>query len=308
MAIQIKRSLLSAAPASLLEGELAYVFGTDTLYIGAPNNTILIIAGASTYAKLLSPDFTGNPTASTQSVNNNSTRLANTAFVQAALALLTKASVGLGNVDNTSDTSKPISITQQGALDLKAPLDSPMFTGMVSGISKSMIGLSDVDNTADANKPISTAQAAADAATLASANSYSDGLVVGLLNDRGNYDASGNTFPAAGSGSGTSGAIKKGDIWTVNVAGTLGGVAVTPGDLVRALVNTPGQTAGNWAVSEANIGYVAENISNKVTVISSSSTNTQYPTAKLLFDQLALKQANGNLHKPRTRPISFKAC
>ena len=47
------------------------------------------------------------------------------------------------------------------ALDLKAPLADPTFTGTVSGITKSMVGLGNVDNTADANKPVSTAQAAA---------------------------------------------------------------------------------------------------------------------------------------------------
>jgi hypothetical protein len=40
-----------------------------------------------------------------------------------------KADVGLGNVDNTSDASKPVSTAQQAALDLKAPLASPAFTG-----------------------------------------------------------------------------------------------------------------------------------------------------------------------------------
>lgn len=35
----------------------------------------------------------------------------------------------LGNVDNTSDTDKPVSTLQQTALDLKAPLISPTFTG-----------------------------------------------------------------------------------------------------------------------------------------------------------------------------------
>lgn len=45
----------------------------------------------------------------------------------------------------------------QSALDLKAPLANPTFTGTVSGISKSMVGLGNVDNTSDANKPISTA-------------------------------------------------------------------------------------------------------------------------------------------------------
>lgn len=45
----------------------------------------------------------------------------------------------------------------QSALDLKAPLDSPTFTGTVGGITKSMVGLGNVDNTSDLNKPVSTA-------------------------------------------------------------------------------------------------------------------------------------------------------
>jgi hypothetical protein len=68
-----------------------------------------------------------------------------------------KASVGLANVDNTSDANKPISTATQTALDLKAPLASPTFTGTVGGITKSMVGLGNVDNTSDANKPVSTA-------------------------------------------------------------------------------------------------------------------------------------------------------
>jgi hypothetical protein len=71
---------------------------------------------------------------------------------------LTKSSVGLGSVDNTADTAKPVSTAQQTALDLKANLASPTFTGTVSGITKTMVGLGNVDNTADTAKPVSTAQ------------------------------------------------------------------------------------------------------------------------------------------------------
>jgi hypothetical protein len=79
-------------------------------------------------------------------------------------AELTKTMVGLANVDNTSDEDKPVSTDTQAALDLKANLDAPTFTGTVSGISKSMVGLGNVDNTSDASKPISTAtQTALDA-------------------------------------------------------------------------------------------------------------------------------------------------
>jgi hypothetical protein len=40
--------------------------------------------------------------------------------------------VGLGNVDNTSDANKPVSTATQTALDLKATLASPTFTGSPS--------------------------------------------------------------------------------------------------------------------------------------------------------------------------------
>ena len=74
---------------------------------------------------------------------------------------ITPAMVGLGNVTNTSDSSKPISTAQQAALDLKAPLASPTFTGTVNGITAGMVGLGNVTNTSDASKPVSTVQQAA---------------------------------------------------------------------------------------------------------------------------------------------------
>ena len=52
----------------------------------------------------------------------------------------TKAQVGLGSVDNTADTAKPVSTAQQTALNLKANLASPTFTGTVSGITAAMVG------------------------------------------------------------------------------------------------------------------------------------------------------------------------
>jgi hypothetical protein len=124
---------------------------------------------AGTYAPIASPTFTGT------------------------VIGVTKSMVGLGNVDNTADSAKPISDAAQTAIDLKAPLaspaltgtptaptatvgtsttqvattafvastyaplDGPTFTGSVSGITKTMVGLSNVDNTTDAGKPVSSA-------------------------------------------------------------------------------------------------------------------------------------------------------
>ena len=55
----------------------------------------------------------------------------------------------IGTLSNQTDL--------QNALNLKAPLESPTFTGTVSGITKTMVGLGAVDNTSDLDKPISTA-------------------------------------------------------------------------------------------------------------------------------------------------------
>jgi hypothetical protein len=46
----------------------------------------------------------------------------------------------LGNVNNTSDANKPVSTATQTALDLKAPLASPTFTGTVAAASLTLSG------------------------------------------------------------------------------------------------------------------------------------------------------------------------
>jgi len=86
----------------------------------------------------------------------------------------------------------------------------------------------------------------------------------GYVNDRGSYDASVNVFPSTG-GSGTGGAILKGNLWTISVAGILGTKTVNVGDEIRALSDSPGQTSANWAILQVSIGYVPENTANKST-------------------------------------------
>lgn len=113
---------------------------------------------------------------------------------------------------------------------------------------------------------------------------YADNLVAGLLDYRGGYDASVNTFPTTG-GSGTAGAIKKGDMFIISVAGTLGGNAVQVGDSLIASIDTPGQTASNWNILNANISYVPEDVANKATTITGNETSdTKYGTIKAMYD------------------------
>ncbi|MET4059937.1 hypothetical protein ABIB35_001482 [Arthrobacter sp. UYP6] len=73
--------------------------------------------------------------------------------------------VGLGDVDNTPDSDKPVSDPQRRALAAKADLvEGKLVLGQVPTLPKSRVGLGDVDNTPDTEKPVSTAQAKALAA------------------------------------------------------------------------------------------------------------------------------------------------
>lgn len=74
---------------------------------------------------------------------------------------VTKAQVGLSNVDNTSDADKPVSTAQ--ALEIAKKLDAAhgSNTGNPHNVTKAQVGLENVNNTSDANKPISIATAGA---------------------------------------------------------------------------------------------------------------------------------------------------
>jgi hypothetical protein len=123
----------SATIGGVNDTEIQYLNGVTSAIQDQLDAKLASATAASTYAPLASPTFTGT------------------------VSGVTKAHVGLGNVDNSADLDKPVSTLTQTKLDEKAPIANPTFTGTVAGISKSMVGLGNVDNTADASKPISTA-------------------------------------------------------------------------------------------------------------------------------------------------------
>lgn len=68
---------------------------------------------------------------------------------------VTKAQIGLGNADNTSDANKPISSAAQAAFNLKADKSTTINGYSLANnisLAKSDIGLGNVDNTSDATK------------------------------------------------------------------------------------------------------------------------------------------------------------
>lgn len=225
-------------------------------------------------------------------------------------------------IEPNTETVPSSNVLYNFALDVanefnsKADLDSPVFTGnptaptpnsnnnsdtvATTAFVNNFIALQDFEQKTNKatnlatpdNTTYPTTQAAADGdtQTLADANAYAESLVVGLWDDRGNFDASGGAYPTTG-GSGTGGAVLKGDIWTISVAGTLPvGQIVEIGDTVRALVDNPAQTQANWAIAQNNIGYVPENQANKVNDLTDSTSTTKYTSVKSVVDALALKQ------------------
>ena len=81
---------------------------------------------------------------------------------------------------------------------------------------------------------------------------------IGNLNDRGDFDASADHFPSA-DGSGTGGAILKGNLWRISVEGTIGGTHVYVGYTIRALVDAPTDTAADWNIMNVGLGYIPVN-------------------------------------------------
>lgn len=149
-------------------------------------------------------------------------------------------------------------VTSTGVIDVTAvhkitPNEFPVITEKVDVVDDDIILGEDSESTPTVFQKIKIKIGS----ILNKAKAYADSLVLGLWDDRGNYDASSNVFPSSG-GSGESGAILKGDIWTISVGGTLGGEEVVPGQTVRALADAPGQTDVNWAISLAGGNSISD--------------------------------------------------
>lgn len=186
-----------------------------------------------------------------------------------------------------------------------AEIGSPSGSGDSSGSNTGDQTLSGLGAEAVANKSVSVpTDAASDTKypSVKAVKDYADGLVAGLLDYRGAYDASGNAYPTTG-GSGTAGAVMKGDMWAISVAGTLGGVAIQVGDAIIAKIDTPAQTAGDWNTLNTNVSYVPEDQANKENTTLDVST-VKYPTNNLVKTELDGKVGTGDARLSDARVAS----
>lgn len=113
------RALLALVDAAA--GRTALGLGTAATTASTAYDAAGAAAAAQAASQPLDSDLTAIAALTTTSFGR--------AFLALADAAAARTAVGLGNVDNTSDASKPVSTATQTALDLKAPLASPALTG-----------------------------------------------------------------------------------------------------------------------------------------------------------------------------------
>lgn len=228
-------------------------------------------------------------------------------------------------------------------LAAKAPINSPSFTGTVSGVTKSMVGLGNVDNTSDVNKPISTAtQTALDAkaaivhshtqadvqglSTSLNAKSdvghtHSENEVIGLTTALGEKANSTDLAPVALSGSYEDLTDKPSVVGApvTSVAGRLGDVVLTKSDVglnnvdntsdINKPVSSATQTALNLKADTSALAPVAtsgdyDDLTNKPTIPTPPVTSVAGKTGAVTLAKADVGLANVDNTSDVNKPIS----
>jgi hypothetical protein len=148
------------------------------------DNQLVVIENKVDSTNLTTQELEAQVRANTNNIEINKTNISAHIDDKTNPHDVTKAQVGLSNVDNTSDSNKPVSTAQQTAIDTslstsKAYTDTKIEelrntinnntgggtsdshisnTNNPHKVTKAQVGLGNVDNTSDLNKPVSTAQ------------------------------------------------------------------------------------------------------------------------------------------------------
>ena len=252
---------LASAPSSPVTGQIYYnsvdkavYFWDGTAWINVSGDITAVVAGEGLIGGGTSGSVTLdlNPDNVTIEVNNDIVRIKDLGVSTGKLAdgAVTTIKIGANQVTFAK---------MQQLNDLK-------LIGNVSGAAANPAEVSIITSTsltgaANTNLP----------STLA-VKTYVDGLVGGLGNLEGGWDASSGTFPT---GSTPVAGTKKGDYWYVTVAGTTGGVAFNVGDVIIAKIDGASTTlASDWIQLEVNRDQATESVLGLVKIATQTQTNT----------------------------------
>ncbi|EFH8490553.1 phage tail protein [Escherichia coli] len=137
-AYDLAKSKYTAQDASITQKglvQLSSATNSDSETMAATPKAVKSIKDlADTKAPIESPSLTGTPSAPTAAQGTNSTQIANTAFVKAAITALINGAPGtlntLKEIAAAINNDPNFSTTVNNALALKAPLASPALTGI----------------------------------------------------------------------------------------------------------------------------------------------------------------------------------
>ena len=195
---------------------------------------------------------------------------------------VTATHVGLGNVDNTSDASKPVSTATQTALDLKAPLASPALTGTPTApTAAANTDTTQIATTAFVKSAVASLVDGAPsllntlnelAAAIADDENFATTLTtsVGLKADIDSPTFTGTvTLP---SGTVTSGMIADGTIATADIADSaITSAKIADGTIVDADINA------SAAIAQSKVANLTTDLADKAPLASPALTGV--PTA-----------------------------
>ena len=224
---------------------------------------------------------------------------------------ITKTDVGLANVDNTTDALKPVSTATQTALDLKANLAGPTFTGTISAAALTLSGDLTVNGT---TTTINSTTLAVD----------DKNIIIGDVETPSDVTADGGGITLKGGTDKTFNWVDATDAWTssehINLASGkaiyLNGTAETAAaqTLTNKTValgsNTVSGTLAqfNTAVTDADLASLAgsETLTNKsISLASNTVTGTfaEFNTAVTDHDLVSLTSTSTLTNKTLTAPI-----
>jgi Major tropism determinant N-terminal domain len=218
--------------------EIGYIDGVTSSIQTQLDAKLASSTASSTYAPIANPNFTGT------------------------VSGVTKAMVGLGNVDNTTDANKPISTATQTALDLKAPLANATLTGTVVLPATTSIGtvsateIGYVDGVTSSIQTQLNAKAPSDSPTFTGTVSGVTKAMVGL----GNVDNTSDTNKPISTATQTALDLKA-PIANATFTGTLTAPTISATDLTTANLTVTGTTttvnSTNLAIADSVI-YLAD--------------------------------------------------